>query len=563
MAGAGAALALSLAARAGAEAPPVGLRWFPDRPVAWQEHDDGDVPKRPEGNALQDMEMTLTIRDGMVSEVDRILSLEGATPALDVNAADEVPCSTWFCARIHRHPMTLEELLAGPPAGPPRLPLTVVKGKNEGAATGVEVVDAEKRKFLIKFDPPGRLGMTTSAEIIGNRVFHAAGYNVPGAHLLRLAPGDLFVARHATFKLFGVEKRTLTAAMLRRQLAPVAREPDGRFRAVAIPWIAGDSLGGFDMQSTRPDDPNDRIPHERRRSVRASRVLYVWLSIFDPGPINTLDSYVAERGRHYVRHNLIDFSCAFGSATSAVQGLHQDGQYVLEVGRTLAALFSLGLYHRPFQDQRVAYETMNRTYRAVGYLPAEDFDPDAFRANRKNPAFMRLTERDGYWGAKIVTSFSNERIDALVAAAELTEPDASYLRHALAVRRDIIGRRYLRAVAAVEDPAISDDGAAVCFRDLAIERGAAAAGEVSYQVQVSDGRGGVLSQYGQSSAGPRTCLPVVSSPTGTGYREVEIRSRFAAPGGGGTVTTSKPTRVHLRWRSQAARFAVVGLERDD
>ena len=31
---------------------------------------------------------------------------------------------------------------------------------------------------------------------------------------------------------------------------------------------------------------------------RASRVLYVWLSIFDPGPINTLDSYVAERGRH-------------------------------------------------------------------------------------------------------------------------------------------------------------------------------------------------------------------------------------------------------------------------
>src|SRR4029079_11594816 len=114
--------------------------------------------------------------------------------------------------------------------------------------------------------------------------------------------------------------------------------------------------------------------------------------------------------------------------------------------------FSFGLYHRPFQDQRAVYLAMNSTYRAVGFLPAEDFDPDAFRANRKNPAFMRMTDRDAYWGAKIVTAFSNERIDALVAKAELAEPDASYLRHALVVRRDIIGRRYLRTVAAVEDP---------------------------------------------------------------------------------------------------------------
>jgi hypothetical protein len=559
------AVAFSLARGAGAEPRPAAPAWFPDRPIAWQEHDEGDVPAAPSKNDLQELEATLTLRDGMSGEVDRILSLEGPTPAIDVNAADEVPCSSWFCPRIHLRPLSLDELVAGPASPPPRLPLTVVKAKTEGAGTGVEVVDADKHRFLVKFDPRGHLGMTTSAEMIGNRVFHAAGYNVPGAYLVRLGPDDLLVDPHATTRLYAVQKRPLTAAMVRRQLAYVAREPDGRLRGVAIPWIEGQTLGGFDMKGTRSDDPNDRIAHERRRSLRASRVLYAWLSIFDPGPINTLDSYVAENGHHYVRHNFIDFSCAFGSATSGVQGLHHDGQYALEIGRSFGALFSLGLYHRPFEDQRLEYETMNRNYPAVGFLPAEDFDPDTFRDNRKNPAFMRMTDRDAYWGAKIVTAFSNDRIGALVAAAQIGEPDASFLEHALEVRRDIIGRRYLRTIAAVEEPEVSADGEAICFRDLAIARGAARADEVHYGIVVGDGRGSILSRFGQASSGERSCVPIAAAPTGTGYRVVEIRSRFE-DGGNGKKTDgalSKATRVHLRWRAESARFAVVGLERDD
>jgi hypothetical protein len=457
--------------------------------------------------------------------------------------------------------MTLDELVAGPPAAPPRLPFTVTKGKSEGAATGLEVRDADNRKFLLKFDPPRHLGMTSSAEIIGNRVFHAAGYNVPGAHLVRLGPGDLLVDPHATFRVYGVQKRALSAPMVRRQLAYVARERDGRLRAVAIPWIGGETLGGFDMKGTGAGDPNDRIPHERRRSLRASRVLYGWLSIFDPGPINTLDSYVAEGGRHYVRHHFIDFSCAFGSATSGAQGLHHDGQYALEIGRSLAAFFSFGLYHRPFQDQRLAYETMNRNYPAVGFLPAEDFDPDAFRDNRKNPAFMRMTDRDAYWGAKIVTAFSDDRIGALVAAAEIGEPDASFLVHALKVRRDIIGWRYLRAIAAVEEPEVSDDGGSLCFRDLAIDRGAARAGEVRYEVEVGDGKGGVLARFAQPTTAARACLPIAPASAGTGYRVVSVRSRFASAPTAAAV--SKASRIHLRWRPETGRFTVVGLERDE
>jgi hypothetical protein len=551
--------ALHGAARAG-DRPP---RWFADRPVAWQEHDDVDLPKPPPADEIQELNWTFTIRDGFANEVDRILSLEGGVPALDVNAADEVPCSTWFCARNHLDPLTLEEVEVGPPAAPPRLPLKIIKGKTLGAAAGFQAVDADGHEFLVKFDPPGHLGMATGAEMIGNRVFYAAGYNVPGAFLVDLGPADLTVDPAATYLLYGVKKRALTPAVARQLLASVARQQDGRLHGVAIPWVQGHLLGAFDMIDTRAGDPNDRIPHELRRSLRASRMIYTWLSVVDPGPANTLDTFGGPLGGHFVRHYLIDFSCAFGSSTKSVQGLHEDGEYGPEVGRTLAALFSLGLYRRPFQKHRPEYDLMVRDYPAVGYLPADDFDPDDFRINRKNPAFMQMTERDAYWGAKVVTSFSNEQIAALVATGGMGEPDASYLERALRVRRDIIGRRYLRAVAAVERPETTADGDYVCFHDLAIARGYARPEEARYDVSVGDGHGKILARFSQPSQGEQSCLPLAAGAPGSGYRVVTVRTHLADGAGVKGRLTTKAARIHLRWRPDEGRFAAVGLERDE
>src|SRR5262249_25860372 len=160
------------------------------------------------------------------------------------------------------------------------------------------------------------------------------------------------------------------------------------------------------------------------------------------------------------------------------------------------------------------------------------FDPDAFRTNQRIPSHMRMTERDAYWGAKIVTSFSDEQISALVATARLTDADGRYIEHALRVRRDIIGRRYLRASAAVENPAVSPDGTRICFQDLAIARGYAQAAEVRYQVAVTDGRGNRLAAYEEQAAGPGACLSIGGpGPGATGYRVVEIRAHLIGPAG--------------------------------
>jgi len=490
------AIALTaIAAGAGAAAPAV--RWFADRPVAWQEHDDANVPKAPERNNLQDEVTTVTIRDSLAYEADRILAAEGAVAAQDVNAADEVPCSTWFCPRNHLGPMTSEEVARGPAVAAPVPPLTITKGKDEGAAVGFVVVDARRNKFMLKLDPPGHLGMVSAAEMIGNRLFHAAGYNVPGAELVEFSRADLRVSPTASFKLFNVQKRPVTEARVTAQMDRVPHLPDGRYRAVAIPWVGGEVLGSLDTVGTRAGDPNDRIPHENRRSLRASWVLYAWLSVLDPGPINTLDSYVEEGGRHFVRHYLFDFSCAFGSATVYTQGPQADGEYLVEVGRTLRALFSFGLYQRAFQgrEERAEWTKLESDYPSFGYFPAESFDPDTYRSNRRVPPHMRMTARDAYWGAKVVTAFSNDQLHAVVATARLPARDAGYLEHALAVRRDIIGRRYLRAVAAVENPVTTPDGATVCFDDLAIDRGYVGALDARYLVEVGDGYGAPLASF--------------------------------------------------------------------
>jgi AAA family ATP:ADP antiporter len=555
---AGAALAAGLVvALAGGNTGCAGtpaVRTFPDRPVAWHEHDAEDVATRPRPSDLGELDWTLLLRDDVAGEVDRVLALEGARPARDVNAVDEVPCSTWFCPRNHLDPMTPEEIAAGPPGPAPRPPLRIVKGKDRGAALGFEVVDAEGRKYLLKLDPVGHPGIATSAELTGTRLFHAAGYNVPPDFALELGPDDLVVDPGATYKLYGVQKRPLTADIVRADLARAARLPDGRLRAVAVAWLPGQVLGASDMIGRRADDPNDRIPHQDRRSLRAAWMLAAWLAVFDASAINTLDSYVEENGRRFVRHYVIDFGAGLGSATTDSKGPHQGGQHLVEVGRTLASALSLGLYRRHYQSQRGAWREEVAAHPVVGWFPAEGFDVESFRTNRKVPAHQRMTDRDAYWGAKLVTSFSDAQLAAVAATARLDPGETAYLSRALAVRRDVIGRRYLTAMTAVEAPAVIGNEAAarVCFDDLNIARGYVSPAHVRYAVSLADDRGRRRGEVKVAASGARTCMP--ATDVARGYRVIAVAAERDIDG---TRVRAQTSRIHTR------DGRVVGLDRDE
>ena len=103
------------------------------------------------------------------------------------------------------------------------------------------------------------------------------------------------------------------------------------------------------------------------------------------------------------------------------------------------------------------------------------------------PAFREMTDRDGYWGAKIVASFSDAQIAAAVEAAHYEDPRArDYLVRNLIVRRDKIARYWFDRVA----PAgllLGGGRRVLRFHDLAVDIGLA--GARAYDVEVeSTGR---------------------------------------------------------------------------
>ena len=530
-----------------------GIRQFPDRPPALQEHDDAHVAKKPDTSRT--LNWSGGLEDSVAGEIDRHLAMESAMPARDVNALDEVPCSTWFCARNHVRPLTVQEIAAGPSDMPPPVaPFRIVEGKNDGEAQGFIIKDARDKKYLIKLDPTGHLAMTSGAEAIGTRFAYAAGYNTPAAYVVDINPNHLSIDPKAKIIIHGYDERPFTQTTLAELLDAAGRLNDGNVRGVAVAWISGDVLGPFHMKGTRKGDPNDRIPHQHRRSLRASWVLMGWLRVFDATRVNTLDSYVDEGGRKFVRHYFIDFAGGIAAGKREPGAPDRAAEAVIEHNRTVTALFSFGLYQRKWQGARDEYIDLTARYPAIGYFPAEGWDPEDYRTVRRVPAHQRMTDRDAYWGAKIVTSFTDEQIRAVVATAGYPQDAARYLEHALRTRRNTIGRKYLTRVTAVEEPKLSANGHQLCFVDLAITRGAAHASQVSYRWRTLDTDGDTITSGGPIAGAARTCIPI--GECSAQYRVIAINATVAGE-------VAKATRVHVARRESERRCVVVGMERDE
>ncbi|MFH0898997.1 MAG: hypothetical protein V2A73_00050 [Pseudomonadota bacterium] len=554
-----------------------GLRQFADRPVVWSEADDATIPARPASSRLPRHPVAIGLRDYFAQEAERVLSLSSRQPALDVNAADEVPCSTWFCPRNHLAPLSLETIAKGPAeAQPPQPPFSIVEGKSVGESLGFIVRDGRGKRFLFKLDPAGHPGLASGPEVIGNLFFHAAGYNTPGAFSVRLENDDLELDPRAFYLQHGFERSRLTNGDVEAVLEEAAWDYQGRLWGVAVPWL-DNAIGPFDMMGARSDDPNDGIPHERRRSLRASLILFAWLNVEDASAFNTLDALVeVERGeRRFVRHYFIDFGAGLGSASYAPKIPFKGWERLVEVGRATKALATMGVYQRDWQQRRADWAEAVGKYPAIGWLPAGDWNPATFRTGRKVPAHMRMTDRDAYWGAKIVTSFTDQQIAAIVHQAGYDSDDAAHVERALRIRRDRIGRLYLSRVTAVERPAIAEEGRQICYTDLLGQRGLVDPRQIVVSFQVVDGSGRRMAAGAQRLTGPRVCLPIGPSrlvgqcstmprampglgertPVAT-YRVVTVSSTIAG-------APAKPARIHLAWRASEKRFVVVGLERDE
>src|SRR4029450_466097 len=121
------------------------------------------------------------------------------------------------------------------------------------------------------------------------------------------------------------------------------RTKDGSIRALASRYVPGKVVGQYRYTGTRPDDPNDIYPHERRRELRGLHVFAAWLNHDDARSINSIDTYVEEDGRHYIRHYLQDFGSNLGSGSTSAQQPRGGNEYLIEPDKIGKGLISFAL----------------------------------------------------------------------------------------------------------------------------------------------------------------------------------------------------------------------------
>lgn len=544
------------AAAAGASTPPPAARTAP------KFYDDDPVMRvvdTQDASKVAPRELSLVL-DAVINLFGRP-GLKEVGRAEGINTIDEVPDSSWFTNRAGTRPFTTADMVRGPGDDPGPAPgKWSVNRKGTGVSPGFTIADEHGRRYFIKFDPPGLPELGTGAEVVVTRLFHALGYHVPQVTIGTLRPENLVIAKDATVRVPGGSRRPMRQDDIDEQLRRAERNPDGSYRVSVAEGLPGKPLEGFLYVGTRPDDPNDIIPHENRRELRGLRVFSAWMNHTDAKAINSLDVLVTENGRSYVRHHLIDFNAALGSAGIGLRERRDGYEYLSEFGPAGKALPAFGFYVRPWMT--IDYPKL----RGIGRFESKRFVPEGWRPRVPNPAYVRSRPDDTFWGARTLMALSDDLIRAAVKAGQYSDPRAEqFLADALIERRDKIGRAWLTAVNPIVDPALADD-AALTFLNPAVEYGFAPAPS-GYHVSWFrfDNVTGESSSAGESSAtGTRVTAPAgalerLSPDTSrAGGRGVYVRADISASGG---THPSWVAPVRAYFRRGADGWKLVGFDR--
>ena len=392
-------------------------------------------------------------------------------PAGNVNTIDDVPDSGWFTNRIYARPVSADEIARGPNQSPAPAPgkWTIVSAKTEGASPGFTARDSRGVRWFVQFDAAGHPRAATSAVPVAMRLFWALGYNQVETHLVRLRPDDLQIDDKTTIETRASHRRPMRRGDVDDVLARAARDADGSYRATAGLAVPGRVIGPFKYYGTRADDPNDVVPHEHRRELRALKVFGAWVNLVDMKAGNTLDTVVDERGRGVVRHYLQDVGSTFGAGALGPREWDEGYEYLYEGTALWKRLVSMGFFIRPWQT--IPYRELHE----VGRFEGDRFDPETWRPRVPTAAMSRADDRDTFWAALRVAAFSDDLIRAAVATGEYADPEAArLLADVLIKRRDAIARTYLLKLNSLTRFAL-DAGGRLTFMDAAVVSGVAPA----------------------------------------------------------------------------------------
>jgi len=478
-----------------------------------------------------------------------------APHAGDANTIDEVPDSSWFTNRILARPVSVDEASRGPltGTGPAPGPWSVVQEKRAGFAPGLTMRDAKGDLWFVSFDANGFPEAATGAILVANKIFWTLGYWQVESFLVHVQTDQLVVAKSAMVRPQSGKERPMRMSDLEDVLKRSHRSADGSYRAIAARAVPGRPLGGFKYYGTRPDDPNDVVPHEHRRELRALKVFGAWTNLTDMKAGNTLDTLITTAdGRGAVRHYLQDVGSTFGTGANAPHDYDEGWEALFEGDQAFKRLFTLGFYIQPWQT--AAYVKND----SIGRFEGDEFDPAGWMPRVPTAAFLRARADDTFWAARRVMAFSDDMIRAVVKTGQYSDPDAeALLASVLIQRRDKIGRAYLPAINPVVDVALSESGM-LTFGNAAVAARVApapAGGYVMHWTGFDNDLGVPTGDLGTSTSMEtgQSQAPAALPSTPGSYIKVEIRAVQPVNPSWGT-----PVSAYFR---RAGGWKLVGLER--
>ena len=520
-----------------------GPHFYPDDPIAREpESQDASKAKEYEIGSLYEMTHNLFITAGYKASGLR---------AKNINTIDEVPDSNWFTNRIGTTTITTDQIARGPIVGAPPDPSkwTLIREKTAGVHPGFTARDAKGETFFLEFDPPPFPEGATGAVAVATKIFWALGYNQVESFLTTFDPAKADIDPKATVKRPSGQRTRFTRDDMNVVLENVARNADGTYRVVAGRLLPGKILGGYQYAGTRPDDPNDVVPHEYRRELRALRVFGAWTNLTDLKAANTLDTLQTINGRSVVKHYLQDVGSTFGMCND----FHEwdlSYEHFYQGDTSVKRLVSFGFALSPWQTIKYV------EYPSIGKFEGDRFDPRLWRPQTPTTAYMETRDDDAFWAARRIAAFSDELIRAAVHQGQYTDPNAEkYLGDVLIKRRNKILNIYLTAVNPVVSPRLDANGR-LTFENAAAAAGVAS-GPATYRASWLrfDNATGETQPISETRSSTTTIEAPSGLPTSAGtFVAVDIAVDSA-----GHPTWVRPVRTYFQ--RESAGWKLVGLER--
>jgi len=537
---------MALAAAAGtfaATASTTGPRFYQDDPIAREpESQDASKAQAYEIEQMYEMVYNLFIAPGYKPS---------GTRAQNLNTIDEVPDSSWFTNRIGAKTITADELVRGPVAGaaPDPSRWTLIREKTSGAHPGFTAKDAKGETWFLEFDPLYFPEGATGSVVVASKIFWALGYNQVESFLTTFDPKHVEIDPKATIRRPSGARTAFAQDDINAILEHVARDEDGTYRVIAGRLIPGKIMGNFLFEGTRPDDPNDLVPHQHRRELRALRVFGAWTNLTDLKAANTIDALTTENGRTVIKHYLQDVGSTFGMCND----LHEwdlSWEHFYQSDTTRRRLFSFGFALSPWQT--VPYVE----YPSIGKFEGDRFDPRTWKPQTQTTAYMETRDDDAFWAARRIVAFSDELIRAAVHTGQYSDPEAEkYLGDVLIKRRNKIASIYMTAVNPIVSPRLDSNGRLV-FENAAVAAGAGTA-PAAYRAawMLFDNATGETRPLSETQSATTSIDAPRGLPTGAGsIVAVDISAESDAH-----PAWKRPIRTYFRRGGDG--WTLVGLER--